>query len=186
MPSLARFAVVALVGITALTLGACAPDDHQLGPAPTGEGTFDPATDPVNASVGLNCGELLTDQVVYDWGSGNFALDVDYEPAAGSAAAQIVTEGGLACRWVNLTSSETVDVAVAAPESTVLESAAATAAESAEPATAISPTAYFSSADGIGRVDAFTDRYWLTAQSSWFLGQEDAAPLITAAIAALG
>ena len=186
MPSLARFAVVALVGITALTLGACAPDDHQLGPAPTGEGTFDPATDPVNASVGLNCGELLTDQVVYDWGSGNFALDVDYEPAAGSAAAQIVTEGGLACRWVNLTSSETVEVAVAAPASSVLDSTAAAVAASAEPAPAISPTAYFSATDGIGRVDAFTDTYWISGESPWFVGEEDAAPLITAAIAALG
>lgn len=184
MPSLPRLVVAVTLGC-ALMLTGCTQGDHVLTPVntpPTGEGTFDPGSDPVNESVGINCRELVSDQVVYDWGNGNFSLSVDYEPTAGSAAAQVVAEGGLACSWVNLTSSETVDIAVASASSDDLATAASTAAAAGEPAPVISDNAYF---DG-GHVDVFTDRYWITADSTWFGSADDAAPLLTAAIAALG
>ena len=188
-----RFAVVVALGVAGLLLTGCAPDDHALTPGaaspsstqsatPTGEGTFDPDSDPVNETVGINCQQFVSDQAVYDWGSGNFALDVDYTPAPGSSAAEAVAAGGLAFIWVNLTSAETVDIAVSIPQPADLATARATAEAAGEPAPLVSGDAYFSP----GHVDAFTDKYWVTADSTWFASEEDAAPLIAAALDALG
>lgn len=184
--------IVAISSLAMLT--ACAPENHVLTPtetpqisaSPTGEGTFDPETDPVNPSVGVDCRTLVDDQTIYDWGSGNFALDTSYEPAPESAAAQLVALGGIACRWVNLTSSETVDVAVAIPSATQLADAEAAASATSELAPAISDRAYFRADGSAGHVDIFTDKYWIAADSTWFVSPSDAAPLLQAALSALG
>ncbi len=180
-PLLALLACAGLV----LGLAACAPDDHTLSPTATAPGTFGPDDDPVNEAIGINCQALVTDQAVYDWGSGNFAIDVDYEPAADSPAAEAVAAGGLACSWLNLTSGERLDVAVAilpADElATTRDAIAATAA-----ATDFGADGYFVVEAGAGRADAFTSDYWLTATSSAFGVAGDAAPIVSAALAALG
>ena len=170
-----------------LALAGCAPDDHTLAPLPTssgieGEGT--PPPDPVNESVGINCQQLLNEEAVYDWGSGNFAYDASYSPAAGSSAAAAVAEGGLACRWINLTSSETVDFAVSIPTSTDDVRAAAAAAGALAPE--LAPDAYFSSDGTTGHLDIISGKYWITADSTWFQSPGDAATLTTAALSALG
>lgn len=180
-----------LLAAAVLVLSGCAPSDHTLLPAPTGTPTETPVTDeatppsdPVNESVGLNCQQLLNDQAVYDWGSGNFAYDSSYSPAAGSTAAAAVAIGGLACRWINLTSSETVDFAVSIPAST--DAARAAAAAAGAPAPELAPDAYFWSDGTTGHLDIFSGKYWITAESGWFLTPGDAAPLATAALSALG
>ena len=185
--------VLAIVLCTTAILGlsACAPDDRVLTPsgsptpAPTateGEGTLPPQ--PVNESIGINCTTLISDQAMYDWGSGNFALNDAFVPDAGSSAAQIAADGGLACQWINLTSQETVDVAVSIPTDAALATAqqAAAAAGTAAPALG---DAYFRSASGVGYIDVFSDGYWLTMQSTWFFETNDALPLVEAATAAL-
>ena len=174
-----------------MLLSACAPDDHQLAPGPTDvptstDSTLDPNADPVNESIGINCQTLVPDQVIYDWGSGNFALDVDYVPPAGSAAEQVASTGGLACSWVNLSSSETVDIAAAAPGSAALEAGELAASQSGTAVADLGSSAYFSSDGTVGHLDVFTDTYWVTADSPWFLEAGDARPLAEAAIAALG
>ncbi len=181
-----------LLGVAALALAGCAPADHVLPPGSSASGqpgvpdsseTGTPPADPVNESVGINCQQLLNDQTVYDWGSGNFAYDASYAPAAGSSAATAVASGGLACRWINLTSSETVDFAVSVPASDDARTAAAAAGS---PAPELAPDAYFSSDGTTGHLDIFSGKYWITGESTWFLSPEDAAPLASAAIAALG
>ncbi len=174
-----------------LGLSACAPDDHQLVPETTAPGTdapgtFSPTDDPVNEAIGINCQQLVTDQVVYDWGNGNFAIDVDYAPAAGTPAVEVVAAGGLACSWVNLTSGERLDVAVAILADDEMAAERASIAASAEPVADFGVDGYFALDAGTGRADAFTSKYWLTATSSSFGVAGDAAPIVTAALAALG
>ena len=179
--------MLALVLVSAVALGlvGCAPDDHVLSPtAPPleGEGTLPP--EPSNEVVGINCATLVSDQVIYDWGSGNFAFDTTFVPEAGSSAAQIAADGGLACRWINLTSQETVDAAVTIPAADDLE-AAESAAAAAGTAAPEFGDAYFHAIGDVGYVDVFSDGYWLTLESTWFLEAADASALVTAAVAAL-
>jgi hypothetical protein len=186
MSSRRRLLPLALLAAASALLAGCAPEDRAWLPTPAvtpfpGEGTFDPADDPVNESVGFNCRELIDDQTLYDWGSGNFALDVSYSPATGSAAADVVAAGGLACSWINLTSAETVDIAVAAPGDAALEKANSTAAATGADAAEIAPDTYFSVSGAVGHVDSFVGRYWITADSTWFGAPRDAADLIIAA-----
>ena len=179
-----------LISVAACGLSGCAPDDHVLGGAPSASPSITPLPgetsvppEPVNETVGINCAALISDQAMYEWGSGNFALDPGFTPAAGSSAAEIAADGGLACRWVNLTSQETVDVAVAIPDEDEL-AAAQQAAGAGTPAPTLGD-AYFRSADGTGYLDVFSDGYWLSLQSTWFYEAQDAAGLVEAAIAAL-
>jgi hypothetical protein len=185
-----RLAATISLAATALLLSGCAPDDHQLTPgstpAPTViDSTPDPSADPVNESIGINCQTLVPDQVMYDWGSGNFALDVDYLPPAGSAAEKVASSGGLACSWVNLSSGEKVDIAAARPATTDLEAAESAAAQNGSAVADLGSSAYFGSDGTVGHLDVFTDTYWVTADSPWFLEAGDARPLAEAAIAAL-
>jgi len=176
---------ILVLSAAALSLTGCAPDDHVLPPTATPDPpqvTLPP--EPVNETVGINCVTLINDQAMYDWGSGNFALESGFSPEAGSTAAQIAADGGLACRWINLTSQETVDAAVSIPTDADLE-AARQAAAATGTATPEFGDAYFSAADGVGHLDVFTGGYWLTLQSSWFTAPSDASPLVEAAMAAL-
>lgn len=181
--------MLAIVFCTAAVVGlaACAPDGREFGPSATptpieGEGSLPPQ--PVNESIGINCTALISDQAMYDWGSGNFALDAEFVPDTGSSAGQIAADGGLACRWINLTSQETVDVAVSIPTDTALAAAQQTAAADGTAAPALGD-AYFRSASDIGYVEVFSDGYWLTMQSTWFYEAADALPLVEAATAVL-
>jgi hypothetical protein len=177
-----------LLAATVLALAGCAPSVQNPAPAPLptqtgieGEGSL-PA-DPVNETVGINCQQLLNDQAVYDWGSGNFAYDAGYSPAAGNGAAEAVASGGLACRWVNLTSSETVDFAVSIPAS--VDDARSAAAAAGAPAPEIAPDAYFAWDGTTGHIEIISGQYWIIAESSWFETPGDATTLTTAALSAL-
>jgi hypothetical protein len=180
---------VLLASSVVLGLAGCAPDDHTLSPTSTpfptgieGEGSLPP--EPVNETVGINCSALLSAQTIYDWGNGNFALDASFVPESGSRAAQSAADGGLACRWINLTSQETLDAAVSIPTAADL----ATAQQSAAAGGIAVPEfgdAYFRSADGIGYLDVFIDGRWLTLQSTWFYEASDATLLVDAATTAL-
>ncbi len=176
---------LALATTVVLGLAACAPADRVLRATPTPvatEGTLPP--EPINETVGVSCSTLITDQAIYDWGSGNFALDSTFVPESGSSAAQIAADGGLACRWINLTSQETVDVAVSIPADTDL-AAAQQAAAAGGVAVPEFGDAYFRSVEGIGYLDVFSDGYWLTLQSTWFYEARDATTLVEAATLAL-
>jgi len=174
--------VLAIVLCTTAVLGlaACAPNDPVLSPSATpsesaseAEATSPPPPQPVAETVDITCTTLISDQAIYDWGSGNFALDGESTPA-----------GGLACRWINLTSQETLDVAVSIPTDANLSAAREAAATAGTAAPALGD-AYFRSANDVGFVDVFSGGYWLTMQSTWFFETNDALPLVEAATAAL-
>ena len=186
--------LIAVVGILAIALAGCAPDQapgsdgatNSAEPTPTSTArpSVTPSSAPGDIPLSLSCTTVLTDQVVYDWGSGNWAADPDFAVAPGSTAATIVEHGGTACGWVNLTSGEKLTVAVGEFAPTRL---AALREERAARATAVSDfgaTGYFTANDGIGQADAFSDPYWITASSSWFGAPADAEVLVATALEA--
>lgn len=185
---------VVLVCAVALGVVGCAPDDHLLptptttSPVPSLPSTPEPPDPNEGVSGGkidLLCNQLVSDDVIYEWGNGNFAIDSTFAAPAGSLAADAVAEGGLACGWVNLSSGETVSVAVADLGDDALATAKADAAARSTPTTAYGADGFFSFDGSAGHVDVFSGNYWLTAESTWFYQQGDAAPLVSAAIDAL-
>src|SRR5215218_9958227 len=116
-------ATLVVVAACTLWLAACAPE--RVGPATTpgassatAEASESPAPGdsptPAGEAVTIDCTALVTDQTIYDWGSGNWALDPNFEVKQATLAADAVAHNGTACGWVNLSSGEKLTVAVAA------------------------------------------------------------------------
>lgn len=142
--------------------------------APSGSASpsAEPTADPDATPIGFGCADLVSAQAMYDYNS--IFSAVDFEPAAGTVAADAVANGGIACRWVNTTSGATIDFSVAMPSAPTLE-ARRSALQGSE-ATAFD--GYFEAETA----HVFTGGYWVAVTSSEFLGDDDAAPLVGIAV----
>jgi hypothetical protein len=120
---------------------------------------------------------------MYDFNP-NFTLQTPFSPASGSAAAQAVTNKGVACGWINGTNSDSVIVSAAKPAAATLASLKSSAGAGTA-ASGLGDAAYFSTSGGVGRVDAFKGGYWVTASSDYFASAADAKAIVTSALAAL-
>ena len=78
-------------------------------PAPSASAT---ASDIDGIPMTIGCRDLISDQAIYDYNP-NFSLKANYTPAAGSLAAEVARQNGLACAWVNQTSGELIELSVA-------------------------------------------------------------------------
>lgn len=183
--------------VTLLLLAGCVPTqdaaDPTAAPTPSPSATTS-ATPTPSATAGdavdgtpvtVTCNELVTPQAIYDYNP-NYSLKADYKPAGGSLAAQVVTQRGLACAWVNQTSGELIEVSVAnLPDAhlTQLKNDLVTTSHSV-------PTydveGYFKMNGSTGEAQAFSDPYWIVATSTAFFEPGDAQPIVAAAITALG
>lgn len=134
-------------------------------------------------AVKIGCNTLEPPQTVYDFNP-NFGLDSGFTPKAGTPAASAVADGGTACNWLNQTSGDTFTIAVAQPSPARLASVKSTAA-TGTPGSGVGDSSYFSTGGGVGRVDAFSGKYWISATSVYFGSVGDAATLLNAALAAL-
>jgi len=189
--------LVSLAVAAALVSGvsACASETEatpsETSVPPTSKPTETPkptATQPpvtVGTPVTIDCNTLISPQAMYDFNP-NFGLSDGFKPEAGSEAATIVAAKGLACQWVNQTSGEVIQVAVAdlpADKLTALKNSYVTSSNSV-------PTygveGYFEMDDSFGVAEAFSGSYWISARSNFFLEPGDAQPIIAAAIAGLG
>lgn len=105
----------------------------------------------------------------------NFGLLANYSPPAGSFGSTAVANSGIACGWVQQTSGEMIEIAVARPAEAVL----------AELKAAAGGDGSFSSAGGAGTVQRFTGPYWVSATSTYFFKAGDAQLLVDSALYAL-
>ena len=186
-----------LVGVLAVSLAGCAPERLPFGEATQGsspspdEGSLLP-DDPSEASLPpddlaleVDCQVLVSDEVIYEWGSGNWAIDPDFTVPSGSSTEVVVDQGGTACGWINLTSGEKLSVAVGAFRPDELGELRAERASVAEPVDSFGADGYFVVVGQSGQADAFTDDNWVTANSTWFLSPGTAAPIVQAALEAV-
>jgi len=187
--------LAAAAGILVATMTGCAirgeagPTAEPTGPNPgSAVPTTNPSIEPTVPSGGtpysIDCDRLITRQQIYDFNP-NFGLIDGASPAAGTAAAEAVRAGGTACEWMNQTSGELIEVAVADPGPSSLAKLR-TEAAAGTPVAGYGDAAYFSSSGRIGRVDVFQGEHWLVATSTYFGSADDAAPLLSAATAAIG
>ena len=183
-----RTVATAVVGIAITVLTACtdpgtpqASPSGSASPSPSASASASPSpADDVQAPIDKACLDLVSLDTMYQYDP-NFGLKADYSPAAGTGASTAVSNGGVACSWVQQSSGDTIDIAVAHPSGTVLGELKAAAAGG----TATGPDEFFSSVGGVGTLQVFTGPYWIVATSTYFFEPGDAAPLIDSVAAAL-
>ncbi|PZQ91852.1 MAG: arginyl-tRNA synthetase [Leifsonia xyli] len=166
---------------------AATPSGGASTPSSSPSASSTPSAPPSSSAatpVDIPCGTLIAQQAMYDFNP-NFSLLSSWTPDAGSAAAQAVAASGVACRWKNDTSGDTIDVSVAAPDSATLEKlkTAAAAGTSADYGVG---TGSFAVVGGAGEATVFDGSYWVVVRSNYFLAPGDASPLVTPVLAALG
>ena len=189
--------LVVPLAISALALAAlsgCVPDASPTpsGSASTGSPsasasatpTPSPTASAVSIPITIGCNTLISPDDIYAFNP-NFGVINSWTPKAGSAAATAKSEQGIACRWSNQTSGDTIDISVAHLDSASIESLKNQAVDQSTMVPTYGDEAYFSVSGGVGTAIVFQGDYWLVATSIDFLEPGDPADLITAALSAL-
>jgi len=184
-------AVLTTVLGCALTLSACAPAAHPAtsgsstpGATAAGGSSATPTPTPTPTDpptpVKLTCNQVLTPDQVYAFNP-NYGTDPGYAPKKGSLEAKIADWKGATCGWKNQSSGEVVEIAVAQPPASALESLknAAITTSSPVPTYGVPPEVegYFKTGTP-GEVQVFRGPYWIVADSAAFFEPGDVAPLM--------
>jgi hypothetical protein len=151
---------------------------------PTASPTPSPTASVVSTPITIGCNTLITPEDIYAFNP-NFGLINSWTPKSGSAAATAKSEQGIACRWSNQTSGDTIDVSVAHLDGATIESLKNDAVEKSTMVPTYGDEAYFSVSGGVGTAIVFQGDFWLVATSVDFAEPGDPADLITAALGAL-
>jgi hypothetical protein len=148
---------------------------------PSESATPSSSPSPDATPVDIACDALTTRQTMYDFNP-NFSLLASWTPDAGTPAAEALAASGVACRWQNDSSGDTIDVSVAAPDAATLaakESSSGTAADYGADA------GFFTVSGGVGQATAISGPYWIVVRSVYFAQAGDADVLVRAAVSAL-
>jgi hypothetical protein len=184
----------ALAVTSAALLTGCAPGDADpsASPSPSASATSEPTPAPTETAApeetsppfAIACDALLTLDQLYAFNP-NVSADPGYTPSSASITA-VVDEGGTACGYVNQTSGEVIEVAVATPTASVLEAMAGAAAETSTPVptygTPPEVEGYFMQSGNTGRVQVFRGPYWIVMESALLFEPGDAEPLVSAVL----
>ena len=196
MASRALTSVLSLIVGGSLLVAAtgCAPERPPISGPSSGASTSStpsstPTGDDPDASaspITASCTDLVNDQTIYDWGSGNYAADPNYAPAADSAAAEIVAHQGLACGWINLSSGEKLAVAVANLSSSAIDEKRSALDADSTAVTDFGDSGWFRVDGAVGIADVIRGNYWIVASSTYFSVPTDATPIVDVATAIAG
>lgn len=184
---------VALGAVTLAVLSGCVPTASTTASgsasvtptassSPTATVAPTPTASPTPVTIG--CSTLVTPDDMYAFNP-NFGLLTSWTPAKGSAAATALTESGIACRWSNQTSGDTIDISVAHLDAASIEALKNEAVSQGTLVPTYGDEAYFSTAAGVGTAVVFQGNYWLVATSVAFAEPGDPADLIAAALSTL-
>ncbi|GAA1526946.1 hypothetical protein BJ978_002080 [Agromyces terreus] len=185
-----------LVAASAALLSGCAAGDPTA--TSTADGTDVPvqSTEPATPSAepdpaipfAIECDTLLTPEQLYAFNP-NYGVAPDYAPSARTVATLVEEHEGTSCGYLNQTSGDVIEIAVATPS----ESAATTLANDAAAASTAVPTygtppevsGYFTRSGENGQVQVFTGPYWVVVDSTAFFEPGDAQTLVADVLANL-
>lgn len=195
-------ALIAAGAVTAFLLAGCAGADvaksgatnpgstpgtgtGAASAAPSASATFTPTPEPSPIPVTLTQAQVWTAQQVYTFNP-NFTTDPNYKLQSSSPAAQLVQLKGVSYGWVNETSKDQIEVAVAHPNpANFAQFDGAVASSSGEQQVPIDgapsgTVSYFAIKDGVGSLQIFTNNgYWVVIDSKTFMEPGDAYPIAT-------
>ncbi|WP_210479091.1 hypothetical protein [Naasia sp. SYSU D00948] len=164
--------------------GTVAPAPSATATSPAGEPSPTP-TGPTTVPVTQTCDELLPAQALFDFNP-NYALDPDYAPEPDSIPALMVSYEGAACGWINLSSGDTIEVAVAHLGTGDIEKVQNELVLTTPSVPTYGGVDYFEYADGVGTATVFKDDFWIVLSSVEFFEPGDAVTLVDAVKTALG
>ncbi|WP_210508660.1 iron ABC transporter ATP-binding protein [Naasia sp. SYSU D00057] len=170
--------------VTPSASGSPAPVVDTPGTEPEPTPTPTP-TGPTATPVTQTCDELVTLDDLYEFNP-NYAANPDYTPAPGSDAELIASYDGAVCGWVNLSSGDTVEIAVAHLAAEDIEKLQNELVMTTPPVPTYGGVDYFENKDGVGTANVFSGDYWIVARSVEFFEPGDAESLITAVKSHLG
>jgi hypothetical protein len=158
-----------------------APGSPTAAPAPTE--TSEPPT-----PFEISCDALVTADQLYAFNP-NVGTDPAYEPTAANVVALVEEDAGTACGYLNQSSGEVIEVAVATPTEAAGEARRNAAALSSKPVptygTPPDVEGYFVMAGGTGEAQVFHGPYWIVVDSAALFEPGDAQQLIAAVVANL-
>ena len=197
---------LALTGaaLALLALAGCAPDSGaeptaSAAPsatatataAPTETATAEPTATPTpppapeGTPVALTCDQVLTADDVYALNP-NFGTDPGYA-ATSPIAITAATYSGVSCGWLNQSSGEVIEVAIAMPNealaNTLKDAALADGEIVPTYGTAPEVEGYFSASTSTAQV--FTKGYWVAVADPGMIEPGDAGPVLDAVLAKL-
>ncbi|MGO4536924.1 iron ABC transporter ATP-binding protein [Leifsonia sp. 2MCAF36] len=134
--------------------------------------------------VSLTCPQVVTADQLYAYNP-NYGIDPNYTPKSGSLEKKIADWRGATCGWLNQTSKDVIQIAVAKPPVDVMESLKNAAITDSQPVPTygVPPQVegYFKPG-AAGQVQIFRGPYWIVAESSAFFEPGDAAPLMASVL----
>ena len=171
-------------------LAGCVPTATAESTPPPSDAPSTPSTEPSEPAspsatpIDVECNALVSLDAMYAYNP-NFGWVDDWQPETGSAAADAVALGGVACQWVNQTSGDTIDLSVASLDEEALEALKNEAVEQSTMVPTYGEEAYFEVVDGVGTAIVFDRSYWLVVSSDYFFEPGDATEIVEAALSAL-
>lgn len=186
-----------IVAASVALLSGCTPETPEATEtaAPTTPPTAAPtaAPEPTESAepaipFSVECDALLTPDQLYAFNP-NFGAAPDYEPAAASVVIAVEEDEGTACGYLNQTSGELIEVAVATPTEQAGETRRNDAALTSKPVptfgTPPDVEGYFLHAGGAGEAQVFHGPYWVVIDSTALFEPGDAEQLVSAVLANL-
>jgi hypothetical protein len=194
MPAAVRHAVtpIALAALAIALLAGCTPDGDGTDPSatpstsgtPSGEPSPEPTDAPVGVPISATCDDLVSPDTLYIYNP-NFGPIDGFTPDDGTPAASALAYQGVACRWQNQTSGDTIDLSVAQLDDDSLTALKNAAFEDSEMVPTYGEEAYFTVESGVGVAQVFQGPYWIVAESPIFFEPGDATELIQSVLDAL-
>lgn len=187
---LRRTASVLLAVCVATSLAACVGEPTEPTPSPTPTESTTPDIEPSAAPTAvldvldISCPDLVDPDAVYNFNP-NLALLDTWVPDAGTAAADALDAGGVACRWVFESGGGTMDISAARlPEDDILQ-LKNEASASSQRVPAYGDEAYFDVEGGVGTAVVFQGRFWMVVTSEAFAEPGEPTEIIDSALAGL-
>ncbi|WP_223695038.1 iron ABC transporter ATP-binding protein [Leifsonia poae] len=172
--------------------GSTKPTATPSATATTGGGTNTTPTPTPTPSdpptpLAIPCDQVITPDQLYAFNP-NFGTDPGYAPKASTLEQQVADWKGTTCAWLNQTSGETIEIAVAKPPASAMEGLKNAAVTTSQPVPTygVPPAVegYFKPGTA-GEVQIFTGSYWIVATSTAFSEPGDPAPLMQNVLANL-
>lgn len=191
-PPIRRVLASLVAAATMVALAGCVEAPPQSGPRPsatpgvtsTATAEPDPTATAAPEPLDVACADLVDADTVYAFDP-NYALIGEVEPEAGSAGAEAVAAGGIACQWVRESGGGTIDLSVARYPEERLDELKNEAFASSTMVPTYGDEAYFEVSGGVGTAIVFQGPYRLVVSSESFYEPGEPTGIIESALAAL-
>ena len=191
-----HFGLALLAAASVALLSGCtgeAPEPTETAAPTAAPGSPTAAPEPTETAeppvpFAIECDQLVTADQLYAFNP-NFGTDPGYEPSAAAVVTVVEKDGGTACGYLNQTSGELIEIAVATPTEAAGETRRNDAAMTSKPVptygTPPDIEGYFNQAGGAGEAQVFHGPYWIVIDSPALFEPGDAQQLVSSVLANL-